>query len=371
MLVWAAVLLWLLGAGGPAAAESGARTGEQWSAAPAPPRGAPRSEARAFFYLEGAPGTVLRDSVALTNDGDAPRTFRLRGADVPGGDGGDGGDGGGRSAERDEDGTDRDREPGAWIAPARDTVEVPPHTRAEVPLNVTVPGGAVPGDHPAALVVDDGKRTERVRMHLRVSGPTLAALSVEDVSVRERPDGSARIGYTLVNRGNTVLRPRLAVGAEGLFGRLHRQPARTLPVELLPGHRLTRYERWPDPPAADLAEVRLTVTAAGGARDSATASYTAVPWGPLLGVLFVLTGGGVGWFARRRRRVPPDARRSAGHGRPDPAPHAAPYPASAGPEPADAQPPPGPAPGTAAEAVDPGPRRAAHPRSAPTLGAAK
>ncbi len=367
MLVWASVLLWLLwplGAGGPAAA-SGAGTGEQWSAAPTPPRGAPRSEARAFFYLEGAPGTVLRDSVALTNDGDAPRIFRLRGAEVPGE------DGGGHSAERDEDGTDRDREPGAWIAPARDTVEVPPHTRAEVPLNVTVPGGAVPGDHPAALVVDDGKRTERVRMHLRVSGPTLAALSVEDVSVRERPDGSARIGYTLVNRGNTVLRPRLAVGAEGLFGRLRRQSARTLPVELLPGHRLTRYERWPDPPAADLAEVRLTVTAAGGARDSATASYTAVPWGPLLGVLFVLAGGGVGWFARRRRRVPPRARRSAGYGRPDPAPHAAPSPAPAGPEPADAQPPPGPAPGTTEEAVHPGPRRAAQPRSAPAPGAAK
>ncbi|MFE9333475.1 hypothetical protein [Streptomyces sp. NPDC006925] len=364
MLVGASALLLLLNAGGPAAAAPGAGAAEPWSAAPAPPQGAPRAQARTFFYLEGAPGAVLRDSVALTNDGDAPRTLRLRGADAPGG------DGGGRSAERDADGPDRGRDPGAWIAPARDTVEVPPHTRAEVPLNVTLPGGAVPGDHPAALVVDDGKRTERVRMQLRVSGPTLAALSVEDVSVRERPDGSARIGYTLVNRGNTVLRPRLAVGAEGLFGKLHRRPARTLPVELLPGRRLTRHERWPDPPAADLAEVRLTVTAAGGARDSATASYTAVPWVPLLGVLFVLAGGGLGWFARTRRRVPPRPPGNAGRGEAAPAPPSAPSSASAGPASGEAQPPPGPAPGIAPGARTPARRRDPHPPPAPASGAA-
>ncbi|UNZ18996.1 hypothetical protein HC362_20045 [Streptomyces sp. 891-h] len=269
-----------------------------WTAAPAPPArtrpGADGTKARSFFYLEGEPGTVLHDSLALTNKGDEPRTFRLRGADAYNA-------GGGRFAVRKEGDS---RGAGAWTALARKTVEVPPRTRAEVPLSVTVPDSAVPGDHPAALVVDDGERKVGVRMYLRVSGPTLAALSVEDVTVRDAGDGAATIGYTLVNRGNVVLRPRLAVHADGLFGPLVRQPARALPVELLPGRRVTRHERWPRPPAVDVADVRLTVTAEAGAHDAATASYTAVPWKWTLGVLLVLAGGGVAWYVRRRRRAP-------------------------------------------------------------------
>ncbi|MBO8190444.1 hypothetical protein ITI46_01740 [Streptomyces oryzae] len=289
MLVCALAVLCLLGAGNPALAASAGKP--PWSAAPSPPAGRATPDARSYFHLEGPPGTVLRDSLALTNESDAPRRFRLRGADAYNARSGG-------LAVREEG---RSRGSGTWIALAEDTVEVPPHTRAEVPLSVTVPDGAVPGDHPAAVVVSDGRRTLGVRMYLRVSGPALAALSVENVHVEEADDGAAVIGYTLVNRGNTALRPRLAVRADGLFGQLVRQPARELPVELLPGQRVTRQERWPHPPAADMADVRLTVTAADGARDSAAASYTAVPWGRAVGLLLVLAGGGVAWYARRRR----------------------------------------------------------------------
>ncbi|MGI5352806.1 hypothetical protein ACQEU8_32190 [Streptomyces sp. CA-250714] len=291
MLVCALAVLCLLGADSPARAATPGEGEPPWSAAPSPPAGTAASDARSFFYLEGGPGTVLRDSVALTNEGGAPRTFRLRGADAYNARGGG-------FAVREEG---RSKGPGKWIALAKDTVEVPPHTRAEVPLSVTVPDSAVPGDHPAALVVSDGRRTVGVRMHLRVSGPTLAALSVENVQVEKADDGAALIGYTLVNRGNTALRPRLAVHADGLFGPLVRQPARTLPVELLPGQRVTRQERWPHPPAADVADVRLVVLAEDGARDSGTASYTAVPWGWVVGVLVALAGTGVGWYVRRSR----------------------------------------------------------------------
>ncbi|MGP3976582.1 COG1470 family protein [Streptomyces sp. 8N114] len=293
MLVCALVVLCLLGAGSPAASAPPGKGEPPWSAAPSPPAGTATADARSYFYLEGDPGTVLKDSVALTNESDAPRTFRLRGADAYNARGGG-------FAVRDEG---RSRGPGRWIALAEDTVEVPPHTRAEVPLSVTVPDSAVPGDHPAAVVISDGKRRVGVRMHLRVSGPTLAALGVENVRVEEADDGAAVIGYTLVNRGNTALRPRLAVDADGLFGPLIRQPARALPVELLPGQRITRQERWPHPPAADVADVRLTVTAEDGARDSAATSYTAVPWGWAAGALLALAGGCVAWYARRRRRA--------------------------------------------------------------------
>ncbi|MEU2721960.1 COG1470 family protein [Streptomyces smyrnaeus] len=289
-LVCVLVALCVSTAGSPARAAP-LRDDPTWSAAPAPPAGTPGPDARSYFYLEGEPGTVLRDSVALTNPGDESRTFRLRGADAYN-------ERGGGFAVREEG---RSRGPGKWIATAEDTVEVPPRTRAEVPLSVTLPDSAVPGDHPAALVVDDGERKVGVRMYLRVSGPTLAALSIENVSVEERDDGSAAIGYTLVNRGNTTLRPRLAVDADGLFGSLIRQPARALPVELLPGRSVTRHERWPKPPSVDVAHIRLTVTAEAGARATATTTYPAVPVGWLVGVLLVLAGGAVGWYARRRR----------------------------------------------------------------------
>ncbi|MFG3260532.1 FixG Ig-like domain-containing protein [Streptomyces sp. NPDC048172] len=267
------LLLVLLGGGGATAAS--ADRGDTWSAAPSGGSGG----ARSYFYLEGPPGTVLDDTLALTNEGDEPRTFRVRG-----------------------EGEAR------WIVPARKRITVPPRTRAEVPFRVTVPSGAVPGDHPSALTVrEDGERGKRaVRLHLRVSGPTLAALSVEDVSVRDAGggDGGAEIAYTLVNRGNTTLRPRLAVSADGLFGALPLRAARTLPVEVPPGERVTRHERWTDPPGADRATVRLRVTAAGGAADTASATYTAVPWGGLAGIgaLLALGLSGAVWYVHRTRQ---------------------------------------------------------------------
>ncbi|MGW0738231.1 COG1470 family protein [Streptomyces sp. NPDC002851] len=252
--------------------------GGGWSVTPSAGGGSrPAEDGRPYFYLEGAPGAVLEDRVAVTNPGDEPHTVRLRGA----------------------------RDAGAWIRLKDDKVTVPPRTRAEVPFTVTVPEGAVPGDHPASLVVrEDGSgRGADVRVHLRVSGPTLAALTVEDVRV----DGG-HISYALVNRGNTALTPKLAVRADGLLGRrlLDRAP-RTLPVELAPGRRITLREPWPDVPALDSADVHLTVTGAGGARDEAEVSVRFASGDAVAAVgggLLALVGGaywGVREWGRRRR----------------------------------------------------------------------
>lgn len=136
-----------------------------------------------------------------------------------------------------------------------------------------------------------------VRVHLRVTGPTLAALTVEDVTVSGRT-----IRYALVNRGNTTLVPRLAVTAEGLTGGFPARQARTLPVELLSGQRVELTEPWPDAPAFDRVTVRLSVTGAGGARGEASASETYVPWAPLTGgALLVLAASGATAYALRRR----------------------------------------------------------------------
>ena len=141
-------------------------------------------------------------------------------------------------------------------------MKVPPHTRADVPFAVTVPASAQPGDHPAALVAAAGGREVGVRLQLRVAGLTLSALTVESVRI-DKAHGLIR--YALVNRGNTALTPRLALRADGVFGRALDRPARTLPVELLPGQRVELSEPWAHPPALDRVTVRLDVTADGGA----------------------------------------------------------------------------------------------------------
>jgi hypothetical protein len=184
------------------------------------------------------------------------------------------------------------------------SVTVPARTRADVPFTVTVPEGVAPGDHPGAIVASAGGRTSAVRVELRVAGPALSALTVEHVTVR-----GGRISYELVNRGTTVLTPSLAVRADGLFGRVLDRAPRTLPLELLPGRRVRLSEPWPHHPALDAVDVKLTVTAAGGAHGFASAPARFVPWGAVCGAAAgLLAAVGAGAAVRRRRRRTPDGR---------------------------------------------------------------
>ncbi|WP_329331154.1 hypothetical protein OIU81_22275 [Streptomyces sp. NBC_01454] len=214
MLATAAVLLCPAAA---AARPAAAPAAPGWSAAPAPGAGAaPGAPDRPFFYLEGAPGTVLADRLSLSNPTGRTVAVRLRGS--------------GSGA-------------GAWLTLASKEVRIPPHTRAGVPFTVTVPRDAAPGDRSGTLFATGvGKgtgagRRATVPLHLRVTGPVLFALTVEKVSVR-RAGGAALIRYTLVNRGTTALRPRIGVRADGLFGPLLRRAARTQPSALAPGRAL-------------------------------------------------------------------------------------------------------------------------------------
>ncbi|MFD4602150.1 hypothetical protein ACFWPQ_29490 [Streptomyces sp. NPDC058464] len=231
---------------------------------------APAGDGRPSFYAEGAPGAVLQDTVSVTNPGGHPVTVRLTsiGTGVP-------------------------------VTFAEPAVRVPARTRADVPFTVTVPTGAAPGDRSGTLVAKDADgRTATVRVRLRVGGPALSALTVEHVAVH-----GDRITYELVNRGTTVLVPKLAVHAEGVFGRdlLDRAP-RTLPVRLAPGSRTALSEPWPGHPALDAVDVRLTATAAGGAQDTASTRARFVPWGAVAGTAGTLTAGAAVTVVRLSRR---------------------------------------------------------------------
>ncbi|MFJ3304925.1 hypothetical protein ACIPSA_17720 [Streptomyces sp. NPDC086549] len=228
---------------------------------------APSGGGRPSFYAEGAPGTVQQDTVAVTNRGARPVTVRLRGT-------------------------------GVRVTFAEPSVRVPARTRADVPFTVAVPTGAAPGDRTGTITARDGDgRTATVPVHLRVVGPALSALTVEHLAVH-----ADRITYELVNRGTTVLVPTLAVRADGVFGRVLERAPRTLPVRLSPGRRLRLSEPWHDRPALDAVDVRLTVTASGGARGVASASVRFVPWGVVAGGSVLAAGAATAVVVRRRRR---------------------------------------------------------------------
>ncbi|GHK05823.1 hypothetical protein SY2F82_76200 [Streptomyces sp. Y2F8-2] len=258
---------------------------------------------RPYVYAEGEPGSVLEDAVSVRNPGGRPLTVRLRGAQEA------------RGAPGDS---------GPWIAFARTTgghripvrtvsVTVPARSRADVPFTVAVPAGAAPGDHPGSVVASADGRSTAVRLRLRVVGPALSALTVEHMAVR-----GGRITYELVNRGTTVLTPRLAVRADGVLGRLLDRPERTLPLDLPPGHRVRLTEPWPHHPVLDAVHVRVTVTAAGGAQASGSASARFVPWGAVAGSGAGLLAAAVAGVAVRRRRHRPPDRRTGERPCPDP-----------------------------------------------------
>ncbi|MHB9861255.1 COG1470 family protein [Streptomyces sp. YIM S03343] len=270
-----------------ASAEKSGQSGQSWhsgqSGQSAGWSAAPSGGARPSFYAEGAPGTVLRDTVSVTNRGTRPVTVRL----------------GGR---------------GLRLVFAGTRVTVPARTRADVPFALTVPADAAPGDRAGAVLVrDGGGRTATVRVRLRIGGPALSALTVEHVAVR-----GDRITYELVNRGTTVLVPTLAVHADGVLGTVLDRAPRTLPVRLPPGSRTRLGEPWPHRPALDAVGVRLTVTAAGGAHDTAGMSVRFVPaasWSGAAavagaGVAVTLAAGAVvavvAVVRRLRRRTPED-----------------------------------------------------------------
>ncbi|MFI7414897.1 hypothetical protein ACIBU0_40305 [Streptomyces sp. NPDC049627] len=244
-------LLVLLGAA------SSATAAEGWSLAPA-------GGGRPAFYGEGEPGRVLQDTVSVTNRSGEPVTVRLHA-------------------------------PGLTFADG--TVRVPARTRADVPFTVTVPAA----DRTVEIVVRDGDgRERRVPFRLRVTVPEVSALTVEHMAVRG--DG---IAYELVNRGTTTLEPRLAVRADGVLGPVLDRGPRALPVALPPGSRTKLTEPWPDRPALDAVDVRLTVTAAGGVRDTAEVSARFVPSGAMAGVAGAVVTVGAFFAVRRRGRRRP------------------------------------------------------------------
>ncbi|MBO1336949.1 DUF916 domain-containing protein [Streptomyces sp. VRA16 Mangrove soil] len=270
---------------------------------------------RPYFVLTADPGTTVRDRVVVANKAAEPVTFRLYAADA-------------YNTPRDggfavRDRTEQQRGVGRWVRLPRTKVKVPAHGSVTVPFSLRVPPGAEPGDHPGALVALDERvadaggdgavavgvrRAVGARVYLRVGGPTLPAVSVEDLRIEQnRPvvpglgASTAVVSYTLRNRGNVTLDPVVSLRAEGLFGRtLLSRTLDRVPSELLPGQKVRLTERWSGAPQFDWGDVTVTASAQR-TRESGRVGFVAVPW-VVLAVVFV-GGVGVGVVARVRVRA--------------------------------------------------------------------
>jgi len=215
---------------------------------------------------------------------------------------------------------------GRWLTAGATSVDLAPGEARTVPLTLTVPDDAAPGELWGGVVVSrtrdvDGTATERrvaLRVHVRVSGAVTPALAVEDVRVGYsgglRASGAATVTFTVRNTGPVALAAEPSAVVSGPFGTF-RSAAATADVtpRLLPG------EAWPvtvDVPGATAAGL-LTATAsvvplltdaagstAGLAPVEAAARAWAVPWVPLLAVLLVLGFVGVLFAPRRQRPTP-------------------------------------------------------------------
>ncbi|MFF3464991.1 DUF916 domain-containing protein [Streptomyces sp. NPDC002619] len=257
---------------------------------------------------------------AVANKTGGPRSFRLYAADAynTARDGG--------FAVRTV--KERMRGVGAWARLAKSRITVAPHTTVTVPFTLHVPTAAEPGDHPGAIValdeqVDPGtgsvalgvQRAVGARVYLRVGGPTLPAISVEHVHLTHHQplvpglgDSTATISCTLHNTGNVTLDPKVELRARGLFGRtlLARDLSR-VPSELLLGQRVRLTERWRGALQLDWGDVTLTASATG-TRESASASFLALPWLVVAVVFAAGVVGGVLLVRARRGRARPSVR---------------------------------------------------------------
>jgi hypothetical protein len=303
-------------AGAPATAKRGNITfgaGPATSTAP---------DGRTLFTYEASAGGSIGDHIAILNITHHPEVLRVYTVDVDAG-----ADGGfffpPRSAPR--------VGAGAWVAVgtprASGLLHAKPRSTTILPIHLTVPANASPGDHAAAVIVSltglvKGKSGQRVnleqrvatRVLIRVLGTLRPQLSIEHLHARYAPTldpingGSATVKYTVTNTGNAILSGTQQVSVHGMFGTT--TFAKGLPVvpTLLPGGSfvVTAHVRDVFPEIRMTANVAVTPVALPGDVDPGLTTVTAgthfwaIPW-ILIGII-VLILLVIGWRFRRWRR---------------------------------------------------------------------
>ncbi len=266
---------------------------------------------RPNLIYDAAPGSTIEDSVTLANFSNVALTFRLYSTDAFNNDAGEF-----AVLEGDEAPDDV----GSWVTLPQEYVILPPNTQVDIPITLTVPADATPGDHVGAVLASseaegtgpDGKtvtvdRRTGTRIYLRVTGPLSPELAVEDLQTRYTASlnplsGSAEVTYRVRNRGNVRLGGTQQLSVGGPFGiAITTLDAEEIP-ELLPGesYEVTRTVGGVPATVALVTDVDLQPEAVGaGADDLPQLGGSALSLAVPVTIMALLLVVALVWCARR------------------------------------------------------------------------
>jgi hypothetical protein len=227
----------------PPAAEERPELVQSWTLTPG---GSAGNEAgsRPNLSYQIAPGTVIEDTVIVYNLGNTAMDFRIYATDAFNNDDGEFDLLAGDAVPVDV---------GSWVTLAQEGIVLPPGKQATIPITISVPVDATPGDHVGAIVASnvavsdngDGQivnvdRRTGTRMYIQVEGPLIRELAVTDLHTTYHHalspfGGKADVTFRVENRGNVRLGGSPSVSIAGPLG-LGKKTI-TLPplTELLPG----------------------------------------------------------------------------------------------------------------------------------------
>lgn len=289
-----------------------------WGVVPANAEG--EADGRISFRHVAEPGDTITEHALVTNYSEQAVTFALAGAA-----GTISPDGSFDILDPEEAGDGH----GSWIT-IEDSVRIEAGESAAVPFTVAVPQDALPGDHPAGIVVglatpdaDDGalgvgfEARVGLRIHLRVDGDITPRLEVQDLTTSYEGSwnpfapGRLVIDYTVANTGNVRLATKESLEVSGLLGAgtTVTPDESTDATETLPGGSQTMSTVvdgvWPLGPLTTTVTATPSVIGADDLGDTtlewATAQQStwAVPWVHLI-LLAALVA--IVLFLRHRRR---------------------------------------------------------------------
>jgi len=272
---------------------------------------------RTNFSYDSAPGVVIHDSVTVYNVGNVPLPFHVYSTD------------GFNQTDGTFDLLTGDQIPtdvGSWVTFDSQDLTVPAGQQAVIPITITVPPDARPGDHVGGVVASspiEGKndtgqvitvdRRVGAKLYVRITGklnPELAITRLNgDYSHAVNPlGGSAAVSFRVENRGDVRLGGTPVVAISGPFG-LGKKTI-TLPplTDLLPGGTADLTVEFDDVGAwfIDTVSVELTTV---GTTDLGTVEKVRgsgrmfAPPISVLVVLALLVALALWLRARRRRRL--------------------------------------------------------------------
>jgi hypothetical protein len=255
-----------------------------WALGPAGSADPSQPGNRQSLAYDVAPGSTIEDAVTLYNFGNVPLPFRVYATDAF------------NRADGQVDLLPGDEEPtdvGSWVAVGEERLTVQPGQQVTIPVTITVPADARPGDHVGAMLASSpipGRTDEGATLNIdrrigpdllvRVQGPITPEVTVEDLSVSYSPSlnplsGSAEVTYTLHNTGNVRLKGTHHVTMGGPFGL---GEASTEPIEfsgLLPGESIEVRVPVDGVPASVLSTATVHVEMGEVANDEALVTETA------------------------------------------------------------------------------------------------